>query len=96
MEEMKPYKPSLEIEIDESITTTFLSSVIVHNDDWHTFDEVIIQLIKATNCTFESARAQAFEIHVKGSCVVYKGKMNSCLKVSSILEEIALRTQIIT
>ncbi len=96
MEEMEPYKPSLEVETDESTTTTFLSSVIVYNDDWHTFDEVIIQLIKATDCTFEKARAQAFEIHVKGYCVVFQGKMNSCLKVSSILEEIALRTQIVT
>ena len=96
MEEMQPYKPSLDIEIDESTTTTFLSSVIVYNDDWHTFDEVIVQLIKATNCTFEKARSQAFEIHIKGSCVVYKGRMNTCLKVSSILEEIALRTQIVT
>ena len=96
MEEMEPYKPSLEIEIDESTTTTFLSSVIVYNNDWHTFDEVIIQLIKATNCTFEKARTQAFEIHVKGFSLVFQGNMKSCLKVSSILEEIALRTQITT
>jgi len=93
---MGPYKPSIEIDIDESTTTTFLSSVIVYNDDWHTFEEVIIQLIKATNCTFEKARAQAFEIHVKGSCIVFKGKMNTCLKVSTILQEIALSTQIVT
>ena len=96
MEEMEPYKPSLEIEIDESTTTTFLSSVIVYNDDWHTFDEVIIQLIKATNCTFEKARTQAFEIPVKCFSLVFQGNMKSCLKVSSILEEIALRTQITT
>ncbi len=93
---MQPYKPSIDIEVDESTTTTFLASVIVFNDDWHTFDEVILQLMKATKCVFEKARTQAFEIHTKGSCLVFNGKMNSCLKVSSILEEIALKTQIVT
>ncbi|PJA99803.1 MAG: Clp protease ClpS [Ignavibacteriales bacterium CG_4_9_14_3_um_filter_30_11] len=95
MEKLEQFKPVIDVEIGESTDSKLLSRVIVYNDDWHTFDEVIIQLIKATNCMFEKARSQAFEIHTKGSCIVYKGKMSSCIKVSSILEEIALLTQII-
>ncbi|NWF50850.1 MAG: ATP-dependent Clp protease adaptor ClpS [Ignavibacteriaceae bacterium] len=86
------------IKIDESIDSgvDLSSRVLLFNDDIHTFDEVINQLIKAVNCTFEEARLLAFEVHVKGKAVVFSGSLNQCLKVTSILEEIALHTQIIT
>ena len=95
--EIKP-KESEQIEIiSEEVTDKKLSSrVILFNDDWHTFDEVINQLIKATKCSFEKARDFAFEVHVKGKAIVFLGSLNECLNVSTILEEIALSTQIIT
>jgi len=70
--------------------------VILFNDDWHSFDEVINQLIKAVRCPFERARDFAFEVHVKGKACVYSGDLQKCLKVSSILEEIALHTQVVS
>lgn len=82
-----------EVEIDTDIDSEY--RVFLFNDDYHTFDEVITQLIKAINCSFEKARAFAFEVHVKGKAMVYSGSMQSCLKVSSILEEIELHTQIV-
>ncbi len=95
--EIKPNE-SQQIDITtEQVTDKELSSrVLLFNDDWHTFDEVINQLIKATKCSFEKARDYAFEVHVKGKAIVFNGSLNECLKVSSILEEIALQTQIIT
>ncbi len=89
-------KPVREIEVDEETSIGLESRVVLYNDDWHTFDEVIIQLIKAINCTFEVARNHAFEVHVKGKSIVFNGQMKECLRVSSVLEEIALTTQIIT
>jgi ATP-dependent Clp protease adapter protein ClpS len=85
-------------EITESIDSSIglSSKVLLFNDNWHTFDEVIYQLIKATQCTFEKARSYAFEVHVKGKSIVFSGQMSRCIKVSSILEEIGLITQIIT
>ena len=85
----------------EVITTTdseigLPSKVILYNDDWHTFDEVIVQLIKAVNCSFEEATQKTIEVHEKGKAVVFEGAMKDCLKVSSVLEEIALHTQIVT
>lgn len=94
MPELPNQKPTIEEEV-ESISD-IASRVILFNDDWHTFDEVIAQLIKAINCTFEQARALAFEVHVKGRAIVFSGTMPECLRVSSVLEEIALHTQIIT
>lgn len=83
-------------ETEENVTSLNLSRVVLFNDDWHTFDEVINQLIIAIHCTFEKARSHAFEVHVKGQSIVFAGNIKDCLKVSSILEEIALQTQIIS
>lgn len=83
----------IETETTENIDTQY--RVFLFNDDVHTFDEVIIQLIKAVQCSFEQARSFAFEVHVKGKAMVFAGSMMECLKVSSVLEEIALHTQIV-
>lgn len=95
--ELKPDEYQQEEVISETDSDVGLvSRVVLFNDDWHTFDEVISQLIRATKCSYEQARGFAFEVHVKGKAIVFAGSMNECLKVSSILEEIALHTQIIT
>ena len=96
MEEEIKQTPGIDILTEEDTTVGVSSKVVLYNDDWHTFDEVISQLIKAVKCTFEEARNYAFEVHVKGKSIVFSGSMNQCLKVTSILEEIALNAQIIT
>lgn len=70
--------------------------VLLYNDDWHTFEEVIVQLQKAIKCSFETARGYAFTVHTRGQAIVFKGELSNCLKVSSILEEISLHTQIVS
>ena len=98
MEKELENKPvgNIDVDVDEEITVGLECRVVLFNDDWHTFDEVIFQLIKAINCNYEKARAHAFEVHVKGRSIVFNGQMKDCLKVSSVLEEIALTTQIIS
>lgn len=95
---MNEEKPTgiIEPEIDEEVTVGLPYKVVLYNDDWHTFDDVIAQIIKAVKCSYEEARGYAFEAHVKGKTVVFNGELNSCLKVSSVLEEIALHTQIVS
>jgi|SRR3972149_9390722 len=94
--EQEPQQNIPEIEVTDSISIGLESKVVLYNDDWHTFDDVIMQLIKAIHCSFAKARAHAFEVHVKGKSIVYTGGMKECLRVSGILEEIALATEIIT
>ena len=96
MEKELENKPIGDVDVAEDISIGLESKVVLFNDDWHTFDEVINQLIKAINCSYEQARGHAFEVHVKGKSIVFTGSMRDCLKVTSILEEIALTTQIIT
>lgn len=95
MAEQKPQEIT-EIQNDEEVVIQQPFKVVLFNDDFHSFDEVISQLIKAIKCGFETARDFAFEAHVKGKAIVFNGTLNECLKVSSILEEIALHTQILS
>ena len=87
---------NFEEEVAEDTDIGLPFKVILYNDDWHSFEEVILQLLKAVHCTFEEARGYAFEVHVKGKSVVFAGSLNKCLKVSSILEQIALNTQVVS
>ncbi|MEX1275344.1 MAG: ATP-dependent Clp protease adaptor ClpS [Bacteroidota bacterium] len=68
--------------------------VILYNDEVHTFEEVIGQLIKALGCDTTKAEALTWEVHNIGKSNVFQGPMNECMQVSGVLEEIALHTQI--
>ncbi len=81
-------------ELDEDVATKLENRVILFNDEWHTFDEVINQIIKAIRCSMEKAEKLTLEVHEKGKTIVYEGELGECLRVSSVLEEIHLRTQI--
>ena len=94
--ELQKSTPEIDVLTEDAVSTGLESKVVLYNDDWHTFDEVINQLIKAVHCSFEKARAHAFEVHIKGKSIVFTGQLKECLKVSSILEEIALTTEIVT
>ncbi len=80
--------------VDTGDDTDYSAKVILFNDEWHTFDEVISQIMKATKCSKEIAEAKTIEVHNKGKACVYEGDLPDCIKVSSILEEINLHTQI--
>lgn len=92
-EQVETYTAPVE-QKDEETVTQEPAKVILFNDDVHTFDEVIGQLIKAIHCDSTRAEAITWEVHNNGKSVVYEGPMPECLKVSHILEEIALHTQI--
>ena len=70
------------------------AKVILFNDEVHTFDEVIGQLIKALGCSRPRAEKLTMQVHNTGKAVVYEGEMTRCVQVSAVLEEIALTTQI--
>jgi len=65
-------------------------NVILLNDDWHTFDEVIMQLIKATGCSPGQAREITWQAHTEGEALCYTGPRERCEHVASVLEEIRL------
>jgi ATP-dependent Clp protease adaptor protein ClpS len=79
-----------------SVLEDFISRVMLYNDNYHTFPEVIVQVRKAIGCSKDEGAAVAWQVHTRGKALVYEGEMMDCLKVSSVLEEIALHTQVTT
>jgi len=70
------------------------AKVILFNDEVHTFEEVIGQIVKATGCDTPRAEALTWEVHATGKAAVFEGELPRCVEVSGILEEIELMTQI--
>jgi ATP-dependent Clp protease adaptor protein ClpS len=92
----EPSTPEVEVSEEEEIPTSLDNPwrVILYNDDVHSFDEVIIQLIKATGCSTSHAERKAWEVHTRGKANVYEGDFESCFRVQSVLREIQLVTEI--
>jgi ATP-dependent Clp protease adaptor protein ClpS len=68
--------------------------VILYNDDWHSFDDVIQQLMKAIACTEEEGEAHAWTVHTSGKARVFDGPRPQCEKVAGILREIRLQVEV--
>lgn len=68
--------------------------VILYNDEVHTFDDVITQIIKATGCNTAKAEELAWKVHTNGKAAVYEGSFEECFRVQGVLREIQLVTEI--
>ncbi len=68
--------------------------VVLFNDEVHTFEEVILQIQKATGYPLERAVEITFRVHRNGKAVVYIGPKDDCAKVAAILKQIRLLTQV--
>lgn len=88
--------PEVEEVLEEDVSTNLDAPwrVILYNDHIHSFDEVIVQLVKATGCSISQAEAHAWRAHVQGKASVFEGSFEECLRVKSVLDEIALITEI--
>lgn len=68
--------------------------VILYDDDIHTFDEVIEQLMKALNCNESHAEELTYKVHNEGKAEVFEGSFEECFEVNGVLKEIQLVTEI--
>lgn len=68
--------------------------VILYNDDWHTFDDVARQLVKAIACTYEEGERHAFIVHTQGRSMVYTGARDECERVAGVLRQIRLQVEV--
>jgi ATP-dependent Clp protease adaptor protein ClpS len=89
-------KPAEEVLVDvkeeEKLDTPW--RLILYDDEVHTFDEVINQLIKALGCSQAKAEEITYKVHFEGKAIVFEGTFEECLKINSILQEIQLVTEI--
>lgn len=68
--------------------------VILYNDDWHGFEEVIEQVMKACEVSPEEAYRITVEAHTRGRAVCFRGAREKCHKVVSVLREIRLQCEV--
>jgi len=94
--ETKPVGPAPEVDVEDAEKTRLDAPwrVILYNDDIHTFDEVIFQLMKATGCSLPEAEALTWKVHTEGKAAVYEGSFEECFRVQGVLREIQLITEI--
>lgn len=79
-------------ELEDSVATPW--RLILYDDDIHTFDEVIEQLMKATGCSYSVAEDMTWKVHNEGKTLVHEGEFEECLRIDSVLKEIQLITEI--
>ena len=79
-------------EVEEAIQTPW--RLILYNDEVHTFEEVIQQLIKALKCSRGRAEELTLKVHSEGKAMVFEVEFEECLKRDYILREIELITEI--
>ena len=68
--------------------------VLLYNDDFHSMDEVVDQLVKATRCSSAKAEAITMEAHFKGRAVCFRGERPKCQDVCRVLREIRLQCEV--
>lgn len=68
---------------------------VLFNCQCHTFDQVEIQLIKATGCSISRARRLSTEVDSQGSAVVFEGGKERCEFIADILGAIGLKVEVV-
>jgi ATP-dependent Clp protease adaptor protein ClpS len=84
--------PDLDSRVEGSLAKP--GRVILYNDDWHSFDDVIQQLIKATGCDEATAEGHAWTVHTQGRAQVFEGGRADCDRVAGVLREIRLQVEV--
>jgi ATP-dependent Clp protease adapter protein ClpS len=79
--------------VDRGEQTDHPFVVILYNCDCHTFDEVILQMQKATGCSVEKASQVAHEVHNSGRAIAFSGSLEKCEKVAAVLRQIKLQVE---
>src|SRR5262245_22247311 len=68
--------------------------VIVFNNDYNTYDQVIGILQKATGCSLEEAEMETWEIDHTGRSVVHHGDRAECERAAAIIATIEIKVAV--
>jgi ATP-dependent Clp protease adaptor protein ClpS len=69
-------------------------SLILHNDDFHTFDFVIDALVEVCDHQLEQAEQCTYLVHYKGKCDVKRGSLKKLKPLRSSLADRGLKATI--
>jgi ATP-dependent Clp protease adaptor protein ClpS len=68
--------------------------VIVFNNDYNTYDEVMDILMKATACTAEEAAMETWEVDHLGKSTVHHSGQDECERVASVIRTIGIKVEV--
>lgn len=68
--------------------------VTVFDNDFNTYEEVIMILMAATGCNAHEAYIEAWEIDKLGKCVVHHSSEDDCRMAGSIITEIGIEVEV--
>ena len=92
-EPLKPYV-SPETEAESAVLEDSGCSLILYNDDVHTFDYVIKALVDICRHTEEQAEQCAILVHCHGSCIVKQGSYSELVPMHTSLLDKELTSEI--
>jgi len=69
--------------------------VVVYDNDFNTFEQVVMILLVATSCTMEEAEIETWEVHHLGKSVVHSGGKQECERAASIIRRIGIRVEVV-
>lgn len=82
------YKEKVETELDEILSQPYV--IILHNDDYNTFDWVIECLMKICKHDYEQAVQVSHLVHYVGKCDVKRGDKETLNKMYQKLKDAGL------
>jgi ATP-dependent Clp protease adaptor protein ClpS len=83
--------PGILDQLEESLENPWV--VILYNDDWHPYDQVVFQIQKATGCSLEKAVWITHEAHTTGRAICFTGTLEECERVATVLRAIKLQVE---
>lgn len=85
---MKPSKQNdFETDVLEDEEVKETNSLVVYNDDYNSFEKVIVALMQICEHTLEQAEQCTTIIHYKGKCSVKQGEFEKLLEMKRAINE---------
>jgi uncharacterized protein YabN with tetrapyrrole methylase and pyrophosphatase domain len=75
-------------------TTSSIWVVVVYDNDFNTYAEVIAILMVATGCTWDEASMEAWEVDHLGRSAVHHGPEEECRRVAEIIATIGIQVEV--
>ena len=88
--------PGLEPELEDEVSVGGDGGwvVTVFDNDYNTWDEVVMILMRATGCGIEEANMETWEVHHLGKSVVHHGAKDECKRAAAVITSIGIHVTV--
>jgi len=89
-ETVVPVKRKIEFDLSEMLPWREFA-VVLSNDEVHSMDEVVAQLMKALGCDAGRAQTLMFQAHSNGRATVAVAERGRAMRIARVLRQISLQ-----